>query len=169
MLSFLSPGITVAGATIVPRRFKLYHYPLSRAVSRPGGRLRGRGPAPHNELVASFTFEEARTCVLTRARRKPKTEDTPLLEASGRVLAESVTADRDYPPLARSVRDGFAVRTSDLPGELRVIGEIRAGEPAEMEVHPGEAVEIMTGAPMPRGADAVVMVQHTRLADVRII
>ena len=95
-------------------------------------------------------------------------EDATLLEASGRVLAEAVTADRDYPPLARSVRDGFAVRASDLPGELRVIGEIRAGEPAEMEVHPGEAVEIMTGAPIPRGADAVVMVEHTNIADGRI-
>src|SRR5260370_12747612 len=94
-------------------------------------------------------------------------EDAVLLGAGGRVRAEAVTADRDYPPLPRSVRDGFAVRAVDLPGELRVIGEIRAGEPAEMEVRPGEAVEIMTGAPMPRGADAVVMVEHTRMAGVR--
>jgi molybdopterin molybdotransferase len=118
--------------------------------------------------VDAFTFEQARACVLTRARAKPMTEETPLLEAAGRVLAEAVTADRDYPPLARSVRDGFAVRAADLPGELRVIGEIRAGEPAEMEVHPGEAVEIMTGAPMPRGADAVVMVEHTSSAGGRM-
>jgi molybdopterin molybdotransferase len=119
-------------------------------------------------LVEPFTFEQARACVLAHARSRPTTEDAALLEASGRVLAEAVTADRDYPPLARSVRDGFAVRSSDLPGELRVIGEIRAGEPAEMEVHPGEAVEIMTGAPMPRGADAVVMVEHTNTAGGRM-
>ncbi len=111
--------------------------------------------------MEAFSFERARACVLERARSTPGTEETTLLEAAGRVLAESVTADRDYPPLARSVRDGFAVRAADLPGQLRVIGEVRAGEPAEMEVRPGEAVEIMTGAPMPRGADAVVMVEHT--------
>ena len=115
-----------------------------------------------------FTFEQARACVLELARSRPIAEEAPLLEASGRVLAEAVAADRDYPPVARSVRDGFAVRAADLPGELRVIGEVRAGEPAEMEVHAGETVEIMTGAPMPEGADAVVMVEHTTTAGGRM-
>ncbi len=95
-----------------------------------------------------------------RSRPVPPREEVPLAEAAGRVLAESVRADRDYPPLARSIRDGFAVRAADLPGELRVTGEVRAGELFAAEVGPGEAVEIMTGAPMPRGADAVVMVEH---------
>src|SRR5207245_9329219 len=80
--------------------------------------------------------------------------------AAGRVLARDARADRDYPPLARSVRDGFAVGAADTPGALRVIGEVRAGEVFSGEVNPGEAVEIMTGAPVPRGADAVVMVEH---------
>ena len=76
-------------------------------------------------VVATFTFEQARRCVLERvseARPSPVTEDVSLLEAAGRVLAEPVAADRDYPAAARSVRDGFAIRAADLPGELRVLG-----------------------------------------------
>jgi molybdopterin molybdotransferase len=76
-------------------------------------------------------------------------------------LAESIAADRDIPALPRSVRDGFALRAADVPGKLRVIGEVRAGDRFSGEVCRGEAVEIMTGAPIPRGADAVVMVEHT--------
>ncbi len=112
--------------------------------------------------MATFTFEQARRCVLERVAQSPPliTEEVSLLESAGRVLAESVAADRDYPPMARSVRDGFAVRAADVPGELRVIGEVRAGEKFSGEVGVGDAVEIMTGAPIPPGADAVVMVEH---------
>ncbi len=92
----------------------------------------------------------------------------PLADAVGRVLAENVAADRDYPPVDRSVRDGFALRSSDEPRELRVIGEVRAGESFEGEVGRGETVEIMTGAPVPRGADAVVMVEHVTRSGDRI-
>ena len=91
-----------------------------------------------------------------------------LSEAAGRVLAEPVAADRDYPTLPRSVRDGFAVRAADLPGDLLVIGEVRAGESFAGEVQSGEAVEIMTGAPLPRGADSVVMVEHCTVAGDRV-
>ncbi len=91
-----------------------------------------------------------------------KTEFVRLEEAAGRVLAQAIHADRDYPPQPRSMRDGFAVRANDLPGTLEVIGEIRAGQPAHLTVLPGQAVEIMTGATVPPGADAVVMVEHTR-------
>ena len=75
-------------------------------------------------------------------------EQVPVLDSAGRVLAESIMADRDYPPFARSARDGFAVRAADLPGELQLIGEVRAGEVFEGSVGAGEAVEIMTGAPL---------------------
>ena len=88
-------------------------------------------------------------------------EKIPSLEATGRVLAEEITADRDYPPFPRSARDGFAVRAADVPGELQVIGEVRAGEVFRGSVSAGSAVEIMTGAPLPEGADAVVMLEHT--------
>jgi molybdopterin molybdotransferase len=98
----------------------------------------------------------------------PQVERVALDAAAGRVLAEDVAADRDFPALARSVRDGYAVRAADLPGDLVVIGEVRAGERFEGEVGAGEAVEIMTGAPIPAGADAVVMVEHTRRVDARV-
>ena len=110
-----------------------------------------------------LTFTEARETVIQalRAAPTPAVEETPLLSAMGRVLAETVSADRDSPALARSVRDGFAVRAADLPGELDVIGEVRAGERFAGEAGAGQAVAIMTGAPLPAGADAVVMVEHT--------
>jgi molybdopterin molybdotransferase len=109
----------------------------------------------------ALTFDEARACVLREVGVSMGTESVTLAEASGRVLADDVTADRDYPPFARSARDGFAVRAADLPGELRVIGEVRAGGTFSRSIAAGEAVEIMTGAPLPEGADAVVMVEHT--------
>lgn len=85
----------------------------------------------------------------------------------GRVLAGHVAADRDYPPVNRSVRDGFAVRARECPGPLKVTGEVRAGEAFEGEVGAGEAIEIMTGAPVPAGADCVVMIEHVeREADM---
>ena len=96
------------------------------------------------------------------------TEQIPSLESAGRVLAEDVLADRDYPPFPRSARDGFAVRAADVPGELTVIGEVRAGEVYRGSVGPGEAVEIMTGAPLPEGADAIVMVEHTERSGDRV-
>ena len=114
--------------------------------------------------MAPLTFEDARSCVLANvsgARRQPlDVERVPLLDACGRVLAEPIEADRDYPPVPRSARDGFAVRAADLPGALRIVGEVRAGESFQGRVERGTAVEIMTGAPVPEGADAVVMIEH---------
>ena len=112
----------------------------------------------------TLTFEEARACVSkqVRARRSNfAVERIAPLDAAGRILAEPIAADRDYPPFPRSARDGFAVRAVDLPGDLSVIGEVRAGEVFRGSVGPGQTVEIMTGAPLPDGADAVVMVEHT--------
>lgn len=122
--------------------------------------------------MPAFTFEEARRCVLDTvrtARAAPPAESVALEAVAGRVLAESIAADRDYPALARSVRDGYAVRAIDSPGELEVIGEVRAGESFSGEVGARQAVEIMTGAPVPRGADAVVMLEHVRREGARVI
>ncbi|MGE5325901.1 MAG: gephyrin-like molybdotransferase Glp [Deltaproteobacteria bacterium] len=119
----------------------------------------------------TLSFEQARACVLREvgsARKVPASEQVPALEAAGRVLAEEIVADRDYPPFPRSARDGFAIRAADVPGELRVIGEVRAGELYRGFVSPGGAVEIMTGAPLPEGADAVVMVEHTEREGNRV-
>jgi molybdopterin molybdotransferase len=118
-----------------------------------------------------MTFEEARACVIEKvtAMRSPQTEEVPLGEAAGRVLAEPIRADRDYPTLARSIRDGFAVRSGELPGSFEIIGEVKAGDRFDGEVGPGQTVEIMTGAPIPPGADQVVMVEHTRREGERMI
>ena len=92
-------------------------------------------------------------------------EQVGLRESLGRVLAETVTADRDFPPTDRSAMDGFALRAADVPrgGEsLAVSAEVKAGQPVGgTQVRAGEAVRIFTGAIVPPGADAVVMVERT--------
>ncbi len=112
---------------------------------------------------APLEFEVARQIVIDTVRgfaNALPTERVSLDQAHGRVLAEALLADRDYPPLRRSLRDGFAVKSVDVPGLLRVRGEVRAGEQEQAALEPGEALEIMTGAPLPEGSDAVVMVEH---------
>jgi len=115
------------------------------------------------------TFEQALSIVkekLDEARRNPATEVLDLQQVRGRVLAEDICADRDYPPFHRATRDGFALRSSDLaslPSALTRIGELRAGEHFAGKLAPGQCVEIMTGAPLPEGADAVVMIEHVRV------
>jgi len=119
-------------------------------------------------------FDEALECVLRHAAAlaAPEWEEVALLDSAGRVLAKGVTADRDQPPFDRSTRDGFAVRAAELSaGELlRVAGQVRAGQIwVSAPISPGIAIEIMTGAPVPLGADAVVMVEHVeRLEDSAI-
>jgi len=90
--------------------------------------------------------------------------DSPLLDALGLVLVDDVAADRDVPPFRNSAMDGYAVRGDDVasaPVELRVVGEVAAGGFPDRAVGPGEAMRIMTGAPMPDGADTVVRVEDT--------
>jgi len=103
--------------------------------------------------------------LLDEAVRPLAIEDRPLIESLGSYLAESVHCDRDYPPSDRSAMDGFAVRAADTSGAsvtLNVQGEVAAGaDPVGVEVQPGHACRIFTGASMPRGADAVVMVEDT--------
>lgn len=122
--------------------------------------------APTARVVS---FEEARHLVEQHAAgvgpRDAETVD--LLSGFGRVLAEEIVADRDFPPFARATRDGYAVRAADVaevPVRLEVVGEVKAGdwpEPGALSVERGQAVGIMTGAPLPAGADAVVMVEYT--------
>lgn len=107
----------------------------------------------------TLSFSDARAAVLREVTARPQRETVSLAACMGRVLAQDVLADRDFPALDRSVRDGYAVHAQDLPGPLPVSGTIRAGD-APATLHPGTAVEIMTGAPIPFGADAVVMIEH---------
>ena len=116
-----------------------------------------------------LSFEAARHCVESHAKNlRPKGRELlSLLDAADRVLAEEIHADRNIPPFARATRDGYAVRAADVqsvPAQLELVGEIRAG--ASLEARPdllhGQTVSIMTGAPVPDGADAVVMVEYSR-------
>lgn len=114
-------------------------------------------------------FDEALKIVLAHAAdlAVPATESLSLLDCSDRVLAEPILADRDQPPFDRSTRDGFAVRAADYGGgPLRIAGQVRAGEQWQGDaLQTGAAIQIMTGAPIPLGADAVVMVEHVERVD----
>jgi molybdopterin molybdotransferase len=123
-----------------------------------------------------LTYTQAADLVLEQARHlaaatKRRTEHLPLHEALGRVLAASVHADRDFPPFHRSTRDGYAVQSAAISSGdwLPVVGTLRAGESApSTPLQPGTALEIMTGAPVPAGADAIVMLEHVENAEDRI-
>jgi len=97
-----------------------------------------------------------------RLGRPPVSERVELGDAAGRVLAESLSADRDQPPFPRSTRDGFACRAEEANKHkpLKVAGSIHAGQAPAGPLPRGAAWEIMTGAPVPAGADAVAMVEH---------
>src|SRR5215213_8830199 len=108
--------------------------------------------------------EEAIKIVLEKAAPLP-VEGVALADALGRVLAEDVAADSDLPPFDRAQMDGYAVRSEDLrgtPARLRVAGEAAAGGGWRGTLREGEAVRIMTGAPLPAGADSVQQVEVTR-------
>jgi molybdopterin molybdotransferase len=123
-----------------------------------------------------LAFEDAYKVVREHCQQILKAGDRPseevlLLRSPGRVLAEPINADRDFPPFARATRDGFAVRAQDLASgvtTLRVVGQVRAGDSYDLPVASGEAVEIMTGAAVPAGADAVVMVEYTERKSTEI-
>ena len=115
-----------------------------------------------------LTYEQALSLVHEKVRLAnpaPAVEAVSLEEAGGRVLGEDVHADRAYPPFHRAIRDGYALRAADVgqpPAVLECIGEVRAGEHFPGAVGRAQCVSIMTGAPLPDGADAVVMVEHSR-------
>ncbi|MDH4140377.1 MAG: molybdopterin molybdotransferase MoeA [Coriobacteriia bacterium] len=118
-------------------------------------------------MPETMTVEEARELLFARVRTLDA-ERVPLLESLGRVLAEDALSDIDVAPFDNSAMDGFAVRAEDVaeadedsPATLDVISHIGAGEYSEMPVGPGQAARIMTGAPVPPGADAVVMIEFT--------
>jgi molybdenum cofactor synthesis domain-containing protein len=111
--------------------------------------------------------DKALEVVLAHTRTLPA-EQVLLDEALGRVLAEDVAADADLPPFDRAMMDGFAVRAQDVavpPARLAVTGLVRAGQLPGRPLAAGEALQIMTGAPLPAGADAVQQVEKTRLQD----
>jgi molybdopterin molybdotransferase len=114
------------------------------------------------ELVAAYAAK--------LARLRPGVERVPLNQALGRVLAEPLRADADQPPFARSTRDGFACRAAEASAHrpLAVAGSTRAGQTPSGPLPRGAAWEIMTGAPVPSGADAVVMLEHVEEYDADV-
>jgi putative molybdopterin biosynthesis protein len=116
-----------------------------------------------------LTLDEAKKALSEKLQPKPLgTELVPLLEAHRRVLAENAVSELDIPPFNRSTVDGYAVKADDTfgaeesqPVKLKICGSVVIGELPKLSVEAGEAAEIVTGAPIPEGADAVVMVEDT--------
>jgi molybdopterin molybdotransferase len=127
--------------------------------------------------MLSYESARAKVIEIVRARMgRLQTESVNFANdpaiALGRVLAENISADRNYPPFNRSTRDGFALRSADAahPGtKLRLIGESRAGVAFNGTVDAGTCVQIMTGAAVPRGADTVVMQEFARVEDNHVV
>ncbi len=118
-----------------------------------------------------LTVAAAQRCVIETMRRLG-TESVPLQQALGRVLAEDVRANRDQPPYDVSAMDGFAIRSADVanaPAVLEIIEDIKAGDMPQKVVAAGQCARIMTGAPVPQGADAVIRGEDTEtLVDGRV-
>ncbi len=126
----------------------------------PGPVLLGYDQA--SSLVAAYAIQ--------LGRRRRSAERVELGLAAGRVLAQPLCADQDQPPFARSTRDGFACRAAETSAHepLRIAGATRAGEAPAGPLPAGAAWEIMTGAPIPAGADAVMMIEHVDLSEGRV-
>jgi molybdopterin molybdotransferase len=120
------------------------------------------------------TYDEAAAQVANHAARlrwpQPLAECLPLSSAAGRVLAQPLRADRDQPPFARSTRDGFACRAAEASAHtpLNLAGATRAGQAPAGPLPKGAAWEIMTGAPVPAGANAVMMLEHVQAAGGKV-
>ena len=126
----------------------------------------------------TIPLEEARQLIADACRPIDRSERVRLVDANGRVAAADVRSTRDVPPFSRAGMDGFALRAEDTfgasryePRILRVIDKVYTGQVPAKSIEPGTAIEIATGAPMPQGADAVVMVEETEKAggDVRVL
>lgn len=120
-----------------------------------------------------LSFEEARHVVEQHASQlHPRGKElVELVDGMGLILAEPILADRNFPPFSRATRDGYAIRAADLeqiPAVLHVVGEVKAGAEDAIKLESGKAAAIMTGAPVPLGADAVVMVEYTSRSGDRV-
>lgn len=127
-------------------------------------------------FTRTLPFDEAYRLVLASGRTVARTERLPIEQADGRVLASPITADQDVPAFDRAAMDGYAVIASDTtrasadaPIRLRPIGRVFTGETCAVSVTSGTCIEVATGAPLPPGADAVVMVEHTTRDDGHVL
>src|SRR4051812_31189652 len=115
-----------------------------------------------------LTIEEALRLVVENARPLPP-RCLPLSEAAGLVLAEDIASDVDSPPYDKALMDGYAVRSIDREPQRRVLEEIAAGDMPRLPLTAGTASRIMTGAPMPKGADAVVQIELTEMVGDSVV
>lgn len=122
------------------------------------------------EFLKVITPREASVRFAQAYTPRPRgTERVSLRQAYRRVLAADVVAPEDLPEFDKSTVDGYAVRAADRPGSLQVIGEVEMGRPPEFAIRLGEAARIPTGGMLPEGADAVIMLEDTRLRDERTV
>ena len=132
----------------------------------------GRYSRPVRRSVDDCLFFEARAISERHIESMTRVERIPLAAASGRVLAETIISTTDVPPFARAAMDGYAVRAADTTGAsrstprvLELIDKVFTGQVSTSVVGAGQCIEIATGAPMPAGADAVVIVEDTSSDD----
>lgn len=125
--------------------------------------------------MSELTLKQAQELLLTKTETVRDTEEIPLWEGGGRTLAEDIFAGQDQPPFARSPLDGYAVRSGDIagaskerPARLSVIDEVDAGQVSGMRVEKGTAIRIMTGAPVPEGADCIVRQEDTDYGEEKV-
>jgi molybdenum cofactor synthesis domain-containing protein len=125
-------------------------------------------PTKMRPIRSTISLDEAKALIDAAIQPIERTERVSLADANGRVLAEDVVAGADVPPFTRAAMDGYAVRADDTTGATRAnpraltrVGTIFTGQVADRVVGPGECIEIATGAPLPDGADAVVIVEET--------
>ena len=132
---------------------------MNETLNTPGGQIAWSAP-----LSAGLPLEDAQACVLGKiAPLDP--EEIALERALGRVLSEEIRSNRDLPPYDVSAMDGYALRASDVdaaPSKLQIIEDIKAGDMPRLSLQAGQCARIMTGAPLPVGADAIVRVEDTR-------
>src|SRR3989440_1203351 len=144
--------------------------PVGSAILRSGcfSSLKGNrfaiSRSPNLKSQAMIPVADAIQIVLDQTTSL-RAESVALVDSRGRILAEDIVADCDLPPFDRAQMDGYAIRAADVantPARLRIVGESAAGNGWHHEMKAGEAVRIMTGAPVPPGADAVQQVEVTR-------
>jgi molybdopterin molybdotransferase len=133
-------------------------------------------PSKMRPFGKTIALEEARAIIERTVRPIDRVEVVPLDQANGRVLARDVVSNVDVPPFARAAMDGYAVRAEDTAGaspatprRLQRFETIFTGQVPQRRVGPGECAEIATGAPMPEGADAVVMVEETDIDERGVV
>ncbi len=114
------------------------------------------------DILVQASVEDSRAAMCARLAPLARTETIRLEDAANRTLAQAIAADRDQPPFAASAMDGYALAAIDEPTQLRIVGEAAAGRGLDRALGAGQAARIFTGAPLPKGADAVAIQEDVK-------